>query len=81
MQKFPNLLTIECDFSSNEKNFVCIVNGGSFTFVNKYYYGNIENDEIPSATDFGNRYGDVKIDDNKYLICYEETISAPYIKD
>ena len=21
-----------------------------------YYYGNIDNDEIPSATDFGNKY-------------------------
>ena len=84
-QNFGNPNFFQCDFSSNGQNFFCIANWGSSPpFVNKYYYGNIENNEIPSATDFGNRYsfsGNIKkVDDNKYLICYEETVSAPSIK-
>ena len=80
---FNSINNFQCDFSSNGKNFFCVANGGSSNFKNKYYYGNIENGN-PSSSDFGGTSifsGNVKkINDYKYLVCYEEGISDPYIK-
>ena len=74
----------QCDFSSNEKDFFCIANSGRSNFKNRFFYGNIENSNNPLSGDFGNYNcfsGSVqKVNDNKYLVCYEEGISFPSIK-
>ena len=73
----------QCDFSLNGDNFFCIANWGKSNFINKYFYGNITLNYY-SLEDFGNSNcfsGNVKnIKENKYLICYEETISYLSIK-
>ena len=74
----------QCDFSSNEENYFCVANWGSSKFENKCYYGSIK-DQAPFYVAFfggdSSFSGNIKkINDNKYLVCFEETISEPYIK-